>query len=41
MASVQHGYLWPKQLHGDHLAEIILSMGQGAHMVKADIKEAY
>ena len=25
----------------DHLAEIILSMGQAAHMVKADIKEAY
>ena len=25
----------------DHLAEIILSMGRGAHMVKADIKEAY
>ena len=25
----------------DHLAEIILSMGRGAYMVKADIKEAY
>ena len=44
-ANVNHGIsgAWSSLAYTtvDHLAEIILSLGQGVHMVKADIKEAY